>query len=98
MNSLHIIAKAPMSASIAELNAVIDEGDVLIFIEDGVYFARTEFSPSPSSAPRFRHLECYFLKEDLAARGIEVIEGMQTVDTRGFVALSARLPRSVSWY
>ncbi len=45
MNSLHIIAKAPTSASIAELNAVINEEDVLIFIEDGVYFARTEFSP-----------------------------------------------------
>jgi tRNA 2-thiouridine synthesizing protein B len=96
MNSLQIIAKAPTSASIAELSAIVDEGDVLIFIEDGIYFARTEFSPS--SAPRFKHLECYFLEEDLAARGIDILEGMQTVDTRGFVALSARLPRSVSWY
>jgi sulfur relay protein TusB/DsrH len=98
MSSLHIIAKAPSSVSVAELNALVDDEDVLIFIEDGVYFARTECSPAASFAQKFRQLECYFLKEDLAARGIDLLEGMQTVDTRGFVALSARLPRCVSWY
>ena len=43
MHSLHIIAKAPTATSLADLLAVIDESDVLIFIEDGVYFARSEF-------------------------------------------------------
>ena len=87
MHSLHIIAKPPTATSLADLLAVIDESDVLIFIEDGVYFARSEFP-----------YECYYLAEDLAARGIEAHDDMQVVDTRGFVALSARLARSVSWY
>ena len=104
MNSLHIVAKAPSAASLADLRAVIDDGDVLIFIEDGVYFARSEFPNRPAagqatqSAPYFSHLECYYLAEDLAARGIEPHDEMQVVDTEGFVALSARLARSVSWY
>ena len=32
MHSLHIIAKAPTATSLADLLAVIDESDVLIFI------------------------------------------------------------------
>jgi len=100
MHSLHIIAKAPTATSLADLLAVIDESDVLIFIEDGVYFARREFPCVEPAAltPYFRQYECYYLDEDLAARGIVAPDDMQVVDTRGFVALSARLARSVSWY
>ena len=100
MHSLHIIAIAPTTTSLADLRAVIDDGDVLIFIEDGVYFARSEFQRAQTAASThcFRQHECYFLADDLAARGIEAHDDMQVVDTRGFVALSARLARSVSWY
>ena len=93
MHSLHIIAKAPTATSLADLLAVIDESD-------GVYFARSEFPrvEPAASTPYFRQYECYYLAEDLAARGIEAPDDMQVVDTRGFVALSARLARSVSWY
>jgi len=100
MHSLHIIAKAPTATSLADLLAVIDKSDVLIFIEDGVYFARSEFPrvKTAASTPYFRRYECYYLAEDLAARGIEAHEDMQIVDTLGFVALSAQLARSVSWY
>ena len=88
MHSLHIIAKAPTATSLADLLA------------DGVYFARSEFPrvEPAASTPYFRQYECYYLAEDLAARGIEAPDDMQVVDTRGFVALSARLARSVSWY
>ena len=90
MANLHLIATSPSATRLNELHAAMSSEDAVLFIEDGVYFARA--SEALATLPACK---VYFLSEDAQVRGIEV---KQTVDYAGFVELTTQYDRCVSWY
>lgn len=90
--TLHTINKSPFESRILETCLrFVQEGDPILFIENGVYAvqSRSRFSPLLESIRMSNPV--YALQPDLAARGIsEVMDGIETVDYEGFVELVER--------
>ena len=89
--TLHILNRGPNQAEL--LNHCLDsysDGDALLFIEDGIYWAAEHY------AEQLSQFHCFALKPDLEARGVSA-SGIQTVDDAGFVDLCINHSRSVSW-
>lgn len=91
MATLHVIATSPSTSKLYDLCAAVSQGDALLFIEDGVYFAQDLHSLSPLPTQQY-----FFLGEDAAARGISAPD--RYVDYIGFVDLTAQYERSLSWF
>ena len=92
-NTLHLIPTSPAATRLDELHPLLADGDVVIFIEDGVYFARQSEILS-----EFSKQQIVFLTEDAAARGVKLSALYASADYAGFVELTAECGRSVSWY
>ncbi len=97
---LHIVNKSPTErATLASCLEHALPGHAVLLIEDGVYAA----TRGSAAAARLKALgpgiEVYVLAPDLEARamGGALMEGVRTVDYRGFVDLVARFPRVQSW-
>lgn len=87
--TLHTINKSPFESRVLETCLrFVQEGDPILFIENGVYAVqyRSRFSPLLESIRTSNPV--YALQPDLAARGItEILDGIETVDYEGFVDL-----------
>lgn len=92
-NTLHLVPTSPAVMRLDELRALLADGDVIMFIEDGVYFARQSEILS-----EFSKQQIVFLTEDAAARGVQLSPLHASTDYAGFVDLTAECGRSVSWY
>ena len=102
MSVLHTVNKSPFSHTLlSDCLAVCRAAHGVILIEDGVY-AALPHSPCAQalSAKMAAGVAVYALTEDLSARGLgeTVLDGIQTVNTAGFVALSCRYRVVQSWY
>lgn len=76
------------------VKSVARTGDAILLTENAVYGVLQEISCWSES-----HIELYVLEEDLQARGlcISVAEEVATVDFPGFVGLTERHAKSVTW-
>lgn len=95
MSTLHLINRSPFTSSaFQELAAAVCEGDHVLLIEDGVYAA---MGTTAGTWPEGVELQA--LEEDCVSRGIAPASiRLETVDTAGFVALTASTDRTVSWF
>ncbi|WP_052364923.1 sulfurtransferase complex subunit TusB [Halotalea alkalilenta] len=95
---LHLLNRSPFEAEslIARLVATLAEGDALLLIEDGVNGA---LAPGVARLAR-TPAKLYALREDLDARGLSsrVAAGIEVIDVGGFVELSAKCAKTISWY
>lgn len=103
MASLHIVSTAPTAGTaLADCLRAADQGDTLLLTQDGVYAAVAR-APQPS-AQLDAALACgvvlYALVPDVDARGLAGLlrSGCNLVDDNGFVALTERHPRILSWF
>ena len=68
MKTLHTISKTPTSNLLTSCLEAIAEDDGVLFLEDGVYYIWKDIKGLIYT----EQYECYALKEDLLARGIEI--------------------------
>lgn len=90
-STLHILNRGPNQPDLLQhLLDTLSEGDQILLIEDGVYWASEHF------AGRFQLAQPLILEADAQARGLTNLCG-KTVDDAGFVDLCVKHRRSVSW-
>ncbi|HEY4997686.1 MAG TPA: sulfurtransferase complex subunit TusB [Usitatibacter sp.] len=97
---LHIVNKSPTERS--TLASCLDHalpGHAVLLIEDAVYAATRGSAAAARLKSRAPGIEVYVLGPDLDARGMgrALVEGVGTVDYRGFVDLVTRFARVQSW-
>lgn len=101
MAILHIVNKSAFTSSVAQ--TCLDHcshQDAVIFIENGVFNA-IDSSPIKDSIISLQSSVKFFvLTEDLVARGLsnKILSGIQSIDYKGFVALSVEHSPVQSWY
>lgn len=95
MSTLHTVSKAPSFKLLETCLSIIQAGDAIIFIEDGVYHCR-----QPTVVLENTEIKFYCLREDLIARGLidRKLGAIETVNTHGFVDLCARHDGIVNWF
>ena len=102
-STLHTLNKTAHDCALnLKLSQAMNEGDVVILIEDGVYQCLTFLSSQKSAANiswPFSAKSIYALKDDALARGIPIaIEGIIFVSYEEFVELSISHKKVISWY
>ena len=102
MSILHTVNKSPFShTTLSSCLKVVQAGDALLLIEDGVYGA-LETNPLTESIVVLasRGVELYVLSEDLQARGLEKAraEHFSAIDYGRFVELCTAHKSVQSWY
>ena len=96
MTILHTLNKSPDHGLLDKCIANLQSGDALLFIEDGTYYCKA----SEKLGAIGKGIDIYFLKEDLAARGLQDQLGSsgEPVSYRKFVELSTKHDKVVSWF
>ena len=96
MKTLHTISKTPTSNLLTSCLEAIAKDDGVLFLEDGVYYIWKDIKDLIYT----ERYECYALKEDLLARGIEItsIEGVNLVDYPVFVELCEKYEKIINWF
>lgn len=103
MKSLHIVSTSPTAGSaLADCLRAADQGDTVLLTQDGVYaaVARAAEPAAMLDAAVARGISLYALLPDIDARGLAALlrKGCGLVDDNGFVELTERHPRIVSWF
>lgn len=82
MKTLWLFTRTPNIENQRLLKRLIDENDALIFVQNGVYFAKNDIT-----------LDCkiYFLKTDLQARGLKT--DMPQIDYADLIDLFFKFER-----
>ncbi|MBL4585337.1 MAG: sulfurtransferase complex subunit TusB [Pseudomonadales bacterium] len=98
---LHTINRSPFGSSC--LQSCLDvaaAGSAIILIEDAVYAALPNTQYTDQIAAALGKHKFYALDPDLKARGIHeaTLDGIESVDYDGFVALCTEFSKVVSWY
>ena len=94
---LHTLNASPASAALRDCLAVVQAGDALLLLGDGVYAAMA--GTDTSARLNASGAEVYVLEPDAMAAGIlDRIAAANVVDMNGFVELSERFPRQQAWY
>lgn len=98
MMTLHVINKTPSeSSALQDSLSAISDGDALLLIENGVYAAVPAYAEHFTRLPKA--VQCYLLKDDAQARGIHNLnQDFGAIDYDGFVELSCRYHKVVSWF
>ncbi|MBF0188410.1 MAG: sulfurtransferase complex subunit TusB [Magnetococcales bacterium] len=86
---LHTVNKSPFqNGALESCLRFINEGDVILLIEDGVFGARTGTAKAALIENVLKTNKVYALSADVQARGItSVIDGIEVTDYAGFVDL-----------
>ncbi len=96
---LHMVNKSPLErCTLASCVAALDDGGVILLIEDGVIGAtKTDRADLISNLANSGRV--YALAGDLEARGIadKVLDGVKTIDYKGFVDLVVEHKTSAAW-
>ncbi len=96
MSALHTLNKSPDSQLLKSCLAVINDGDAIVFIEDGIYHCSSALAiESIGEATRV-----YGLREDMLARATlaRIDDSVEIIDTARFVALCCEHDKVVSWF
>lgn len=96
MSCLHTISRSPKHALLPACLKVINPGDSILFIEDGVYHC----SDSELLSSISRDNVVYALREDLVARGLRDKQDarVEVVGYHKFVELTIQHSKTVSWF
>lgn len=101
MNALHTLNKSLSAPCVVRrcLSAAA-EHDGLLLVEDGVYALLNKGGMLDEVFSVFSESKVFCLREDAEARGIadKVSDHIQFVDYAGFVALTARSKKVISWF
>ncbi len=100
MSTLHTVNK-PLTRSpvLKSCLRLLQAGDCLLLLEDGVYEARDYPDRDSVWADLPAGVTVYVLEPDLAARGLAMTDNRMTcVDDAGFVQLVCDCERTVSWF
>ncbi len=103
MATLHLVSVAPTAGSaFADCLAVATPGDMVLLLQDGVYAATAHAAASTTllGDAAARGVLPYALLADVDARGLasRLHPGVRLVDDNGFVELTERHPRTISWF
>lgn len=101
MSSLHILSTSPgAGTALDDCLRIAGRGDTLLLVLDGVYAARMPQARAALLAAMESGLQVYALLPDTDARGLagHLPAGIRLVDDNGFVELTERHPRCLSWY
>ena len=91
MSTLHTLSALPGSEACADCLRLLDEGDALLLLGDGVHTIQ--------AVANLAGIELYLLSPDAVARGLtDRPENIAGLDMAGFVALTERFVRQVAWY
>ncbi len=97
MSMLHLVNKSPYeSGNLNTASSIMNSGDALLLIEDGVYGA---VKNGKASAMLEGH-KVSVLGPDLAARGIsedKLADGVDVIDYAGFVDMVEQNDKVQSW-
>lgn len=94
---LHVLNASPASAAFRECINVLQAGDTLLLIGDGVYAAL-------EGSPAYEELlttcaQIHLLVGDALAVGLPVPSGpIMAIDIEGFVTLTELFSRQICWY
>jgi tRNA 2-thiouridine synthesizing protein B len=96
MSCLHTISQSPKQELLQTCATVLQAGDAVLFLEDGVYHCM-HYADWP---PLDRAVHVYGLHADMQARGVlsRSPKTIEVVDYNGFVALCAEYDKVVSWF
>ncbi|BBB26224.1 sulfurtransferase complex subunit TusB [Amphritea japonica] len=96
--TLHTINKTPTeSGALKDCLASLSDGDALLLIENGVYAAMPGYAELFTRLPA--SIQCYLLEEDASARGLKALNpDFGIIDYDGFVTLSCRYTKVLSWF
>jgi tRNA 2-thiouridine synthesizing protein B len=94
---LHTLNAPPSSNVFSECLSLLQPGDALLLMGDGVYAALSD--TSSCSALVASGADIYALVDDARAAGVlDRIEHATALDMDGFVELSERFERQLGWY
>lgn len=96
MSTLHTISKSPKSQLLSECLPLVNKGDGILFIEDGVYYcANSKVSDDFES-----DVTWYGLKEDLDARGLKLddIKTIKIINYQIFVEMCEEFDKVINWF
>jgi tRNA 2-thiouridine synthesizing protein B len=94
---LHTLNASPASAAFSECLALLEPGDAVLLLGDGVYAALA--GTASCTALEATGAEIFVLESDARAAGLlGRLQNADVLDMDGFVALSERLERQMSWY
>ncbi len=94
---LHIISQSPLADAVFDR---IDDGDVVIFIENAVLCLHRDGRFAELLNRKQKLIRMYVLLVDLEARGIalqKLVSGIEAVDYTGFVELTIENAVIQSW-
>jgi len=96
MSCLHTINRSPGSNLLKSCLSVINAGDAILFIEDGVYYCSQELNLKGI----IETVKIYGLREDMLARASlsKSTERVETIDMTRFVELCCEHDKIVSWF
>lgn len=92
--TLHLIQESPFSSSaLQECINILENGDAILLMQNGVYGAHHTLTNSAS-------LNIFALKDDLTARGImdKTPTHIKTISYDEFVELCIQYDKTISWY
>jgi tRNA 2-thiouridine synthesizing protein B len=94
---LHILSASPSSAAFRDCIALLQPGDAVLLMGDGVYAA---LAGTPACNELLgTGVEIHVLQNDAAAAGVPLPTGSIAItDMDGFVTLTERFSRQLSWY
>mgnify|MGYP000499359980 CR=1 FL=1 len=100
MSCLHTINRSPKSGLLESCLSVIQKGDAILFIEDGVYHCTDTLAPKLTRQTLDNSVHLYALREDLIARALllRIPDYITTANYQRFVELSCEHDKVVSWF
>ena len=96
MSCLHTISRSPRQGLLHDCLKLINPGDGILFIEDGVYHCCDDEALAMIS----RDNNLYGLREDLVARGLLEKQDtrIEVVGYHKFVELTLQYKKTISWF
>ena len=102
MSILHTVSRSTyQNGALLSCLRVAQTDCAVLLMEDGVYAALSAGHSSALLVDAAQQIQFYALEADLQARGItgsEILERVQVVDYRGFVALACEFDKVLAWF
>ncbi len=94
---LHTLSAAPSSAAFRDCLKVLQQGDALVLMGDGVYVSLP--GTRPCQAVQATGAELYVLGADARLAGVtKPADSIRSIDMDDLVALTERYCRQLAWY
>jgi|TARA_B110000503_G_scaffold32105_1_gene52106 tRNA 2-thiouridine synthesizing protein B len=94
---LHTLNAAPSSAAFKDCLKVVQAGDAIVLMGDGVYVALA--GTEACSALQTKGAELFILSTHALLAGVtHPAQGISSIDIEGLVVLTERYPRQLAWY